>query len=57
MIIIHFPDLENKRRALGHLIGRFPFTTWASGQMLVPEDSLPLLAAEGVHFSVDGPAT
>ena len=28
MIVIRFPNLENKRRALGFLAGRFAFTSW-----------------------------
>jgi hypothetical protein len=57
MIIIRFADLESKRRALGHLLGRFPFTSKATGQMLVPEGALASLAVEGIQFTVDGPAT
>ena len=48
MILIHFPDTELKRRALGALAGRFPFKSWATGQMLVPESALPFLAVEGI---------
>ena len=57
MIIIRFPDTEAKRRALGYLPGRFSFTSWATGEMLVPEAALPYLAAEGIRFNVEGPAT
>ena len=57
MIRIHFPNTESKRRALGSLAGRFPFTSWASGEMLVPEDALPFLARQGIAFTVEGPAT
>jgi hypothetical protein len=57
MIIIRFATLESKRRALGYLLGRFPFTSRATGQMLVPEGALASLAVEGIQFTVDGPAT
>ncbi len=56
MITGHFPDLEAKRRALGYLAGRFPFTSWSTGQMLVPEAALAFLAVEGISFTVEGPA-
>ncbi len=57
MILIQFPDMAMKRRALGSLAGRFPFKSWASGDMLVPESALAFLAVEGIAFSVQGPAT
>ena len=57
MIQIRFPLPESKRLALGILAGRFPFKSWASGEMLVPEDALPFLALRGVAFVVEGPAT
>lgn len=57
MILIRFPDLQSKRRALGGLAGRFAFKSWATGEMAVPEAALPFLAVEGILFSVEGPAT
>jgi hypothetical protein len=57
MIQIRFADTESKRAALSSLAGRFPFKSWATGEMLVPEDALPFLAVRGVAFSVEGPAT
>jgi hypothetical protein len=56
VVLIRFPDIDSKRRALAYLAGRFPFKSWATGEMLVPEESLPDLAVEGIHFSVEGPA-
>jgi hypothetical protein len=56
MIIIRFPDDATKRRALGYLTGRFSFRSWATGDMMVPEDALPALAVEGIQYSVEGPA-
>ena len=57
MIIIHFPDDESKRRALGFLAGRFSFKSWASGEMAVPEAALAYLANENISFTVEGQAT
>jgi len=57
MVLIRFPDPNTERRALGYLAGRFSFKTWANGQTLVPETALPLLAVEGISFTVEGPAS
>lgn len=57
MILIRFPSPEAKRLALSRLAGRFAFKSWATGEMVVPEDALPFLAVEGVAFTVEGPAT
>ena len=57
MIMIRFSSPEMKRRALGYLTGRFSFKSWATGEMMVPEASLPFLAAEGIQYFVEGPAT
>ena len=57
MIRIRFADVDAKRRALGRLAGRYPFKSWATGEMLVPEAALSYLAVEGVAFHVEGPAT
>ncbi len=57
MIRIRFTDLDAKKRALGRLAGRFPFTSWATGEMLVPEGALGFLATENISFQVEGPAT
>lgn len=56
MILIRFPNLESKRSALAQLAGRFSFKSWASGDMLVPEEALPFLAVQGISFTVEGPA-
>ena len=57
MIIIRFADEKEKWRALGFLPGRFSFKSWATGEMMVPENALPFLAVEGISFTVEGPAT
>lgn len=57
MIMVRYPNEEAKRRALGYLAGRFPFKSWVTGEMMVPEQALPYLATEGIPFQVEGPAT
>lgn len=57
MILIRFPDEAAKRKALGFLAGRFPFKSWATGEMAVPEPALMYLATENIPFSVHGQAT
>ena len=57
MVIIRFADLESKRRALGYLARRFPGKSWVTGEVMVPGDALAHLAAEGFHFTVEGPAS
>ncbi len=57
LIRIRFPDHDSKRRALGFLAGRFSFTSYETGEMLVIEDALTALAVEGISFAVEGPVT
>ena len=57
MIMIRFSDEKEKRRALGLLPGRFSFKSWATGEMMVPDNALAFLAVEGISFTVEGPAT
>jgi len=57
MIRIRFTDDASKRCALGYLLGRFSFKSWATGEMLIPDYALPCLAHEGIPFIVEGPAT
>ncbi len=57
MILIRFPDVEAKRAALAQLAGWFGYKSWASGEMIVPEDALPFLAVRGISFAVEGPAS
>jgi hypothetical protein len=56
MVLIRFPNLESKRKALAYLPGRFAFKSWSTGAMLVPETALAEMAIEGITFSVEGPA-
>jgi hypothetical protein len=55
MVVIRFSDLQNERRGLGHLAGRFAFKSWAGGETLVPESALASLATAGIKFTVLGP--
>lgn len=57
MVIIRFADAAMKKRALGYLVGRFSGKSWATGEMMLPEAALASLAAEGISFTVEGPAT
>jgi hypothetical protein len=57
MIRIRFADPQSERRGLGYLAGRFPFKSWATGEMVVPEAALAALAVEGISFKVEGAAT
>ncbi len=57
MIQIRFASREAQRKAMGWLPGRFSFKSWPDGRMLVPEQALPLMALEGMSFTVEGPAT
>jgi hypothetical protein len=57
MILIRFPDDAAKRKALGFLLGRFSFKSWATGEMVVPNFALSALALENIPFTVEGPAT
>lgn len=57
LIRIRFPDRESKCQALGYLAGRFSFTSYATGELLVIETALTALASEGIRFTAEGPAT
>jgi hypothetical protein len=55
-VIIRFPDKATEQKALGKLIPRFSGKSWVSGETVVPSSALAFLAAEGVSFTVIGPA-
>ena len=57
LIRIRFADGEGKRAALGFFAGRFSFTSYNTGEVLVVEDALAALAVQGISFTVEGPAT
>ena len=56
MVLIRFSDADGKRRALEALVGEFAFKSWASGEMIVPEDALARLAREDIPFTFEGSA-
>jgi hypothetical protein len=45
LIRIRFNDPESKRQALGFLVGRFSFTSYATGEVLVVESALTTSSA------------
>ena len=57
MIIIRFPNEAAKGKALECLPGQFSCKSWATGEMMVPEEALSFLTLEGVPYTVEGPAT
>ena len=57
MVIVRFPDETTHKKALGLLMTQFSSHSWATGEVLVPEDALAALAREGLSFTVEGPAT
>ncbi len=57
MVIIRFADQQSKRKALGYIARRFSGKSWATGEVMVPEAALSVLAAECFQFTVEGPAT
>ena len=57
MVIIRFPSTEVRRRALAFLLGRSPGKSWATGEIMISESAMSHLAAEGITFTVEGPAT
>ena len=57
MIVNRFPDHDMKRRGIGFLTGRFSYTTWKTGEVLVPDAALSALAHEGIPFTSLGPPT
>ena len=46
-----------RRKALAFLMRHFSAKSWKSGEVMVPEVALPHMAAEGIVFTVKGPAT
>lgn len=57
MVVIRFDDIEDEKRAIDFLAGRFSFKTWSNGELMLPEPALGPLAAEGLGFHVQGPAS
>ena len=57
MVIIRFASVEMRRKAIAYLVRRFSGRSWSSGEVMVPEEALAYLAADGVAFHVEGRAT
>ena len=57
MVAITFPDSETQKKALGFLLGRFSGKVLKSGEHIVPEEALAILADQGLTFTVHGKAS
>jgi len=57
MVIVRFPNVQMRRKALAFIMRHFSGKSWKSGEVMVPEVALPHLAAEGIVFTVQGRAT
>jgi hypothetical protein len=57
MTIVRFHSLQMRRKAIAFLMRHFSGKSWRSGEVMVPEAALPRMAAEGIVFTVEGPAT
>ena len=57
MVTITFPDRKTEKRALAFLLGRFSGRVLKSGEHLVPEAALEVLADQNIPFTVKGKAT
>lgn len=57
MLTITFPDRKTEKRALGFLLRRFSGRILRTGEHLVPEAALEVLADRNIPFTVEGKAT
>jgi hypothetical protein len=57
MVVITFPDRETAKRAVGFLLGRFSGRLLKTGECIVPEAALEVLAQRDFQFTVRGKAT
>jgi len=57
VVTITFPDHDTEKRALGFLLGRFSGRVLKSGEHLVPEVALEVLADQSISFTVQGKST
>jgi len=57
MVIVKFPNIQMRRKALAFIMRRSSGKSWKSGEVMVPEEALPHMAAEGIVFTVQGRAT
>jgi hypothetical protein len=56
VVVITFPDSETQKKALGFLLGRFSGKVLKSGEHIVPEAALAVLADKNISFTVHGKA-
>jgi hypothetical protein len=57
MVVITFPGSETQTKAMGFLLGRFSGKVLKSGEHIVPEHALAVLADKGITFTVHGKAS
>jgi hypothetical protein len=57
MVTITSDNRETEKRALAFLLGRFSGRVLRSGEHLVPEAALEVLADQNIPFTVKGKAT
>jgi hypothetical protein len=57
MVTIKFADRTTEKQALSFLLGRFSGKVLRSGEHIVPEAALEMLAAQNISFTVIGKAT
>lgn len=57
MVAIKFADRKAEKQALSFLLGRFSGKVLRSGEHLVPEAALEMLAVQDISFTVIGKAT
>ena len=57
MITITFQDRATEKKALAFLLGRFSGRVLKSGEHLVPEAALEVLAEQNIVFTVQGKST
>ncbi len=57
MVTIRFPDRDTAKKAIGFLLGRFSGHVLRSGECIVPEAALEVLANENFTFTVEGKTT
>lgn len=57
MVTVTFADRDTEKRALGLLLGRWSGRVLRSGEHLIPEAALEVLALENIPFTVQGRTT
>ncbi|MBI1901532.1 MAG: hypothetical protein HYS13_10540 [Planctomycetia bacterium] len=57
MVTITFPDRETEKRAVAYLVGRFSGRILRTGEHIVPEAALEVLAAQNIPFTNEGKTT